>query len=131
MDHKIEEIEGIGEVYAAKLREAGIFTTNNLFSLYADDIDQIANAIGIDLGMLLKWATLAGLMRVKGISSQYAELLYNADIKTTGELVDGDAEEILKKVNEANIVKSVVKRQIGIGIVAKWIEEAKKLSGLQ
>ncbi len=77
MIYKVEEIEGIGPVYAAKLVEAGIKTTGSLLTSCADPKGRgmRAEKTAISPHLLLKWANMADLMRISGIGRQFAELL--------------------------------------------------------
>jgi predicted flap endonuclease-1-like 5' DNA nuclease len=64
---KIEKIEGIGPVYAKKLVEAGIKTTDDLLKAVAtaEGRKQLAEKTGIAETLILEWVNLADLFRIK------------------------------------------------------------------
>lgn len=70
MSYKIEEIEGIGSAYAARLNEADIFTTDDLLREAATKHGRqsLADATGISEKLILKWANHADLFRIKGVA---------------------------------------------------------------
>jgi len=74
---KIIDIEGVGEVYAQKLQDAGIKTVEQLLEHGATPKgrDQIAEKTGISGALILRWVNHADLIRIVGLAEQYAELL--------------------------------------------------------
>ena len=84
MAYKIEEVEGIGPSYGAKLKEAGIDDTDDFLKLCCDakGRKEAAEKTGISEKMLLTWANMADLMRVNGVGKQYAEILHAAGVDT-------------------------------------------------
>ena len=82
MAYKIDQIEGIGEVYAEKLIAAGIATTDDLLEKCAAAKGRIAIAeeTGISRKLILKWTNHADLMRINGIAGQFSELLEAAGV---------------------------------------------------
>ena len=87
MSYKIEQVEGIGAAYAAKLATAGIKTTDDLLKQCAAKKGRvkIAEATGISPKLILKWTNHADLFRVNGIAGQFAELLEAAGVDTIKE----------------------------------------------
>ena len=69
MSYKINDIEGIGTMYKAKLAEANITTTDDLLNLCcsAKGRKDIAEKTGMSASTLLKWSNQADLMRISGI----------------------------------------------------------------
>jgi predicted flap endonuclease-1-like 5' DNA nuclease len=84
----VEYIEGIGPVYGEKLREAGV--PNPLLLLQrgasAKGRAEIAEQSGIRPDLILKWVNHVDLYRIKGIGSEYADLLEVAGVDTVVEL---------------------------------------------
>lgn len=74
---KLVDIEGIGETYAEKLEAIGISTIEQLLEKGAQPSGRksIAEESEISSKLVLKWINRADLARVKGISTQYADLL--------------------------------------------------------
>ena len=89
MAYKIEQVEGIGEAYAAKLKKAGITTTDELLAKCAtrSGRDKVAEATGISPKLILKWTNHADLFRIKGVAGQFAELLEAAGVDTVKEFI--------------------------------------------
>jgi hypothetical protein len=73
----IIDVEGIGEVYAEKLKEAGISTTGALLKEGSSPAGRkkIEKATGIAHKFILRWTNHVDLYRIKGVQKQYAELL--------------------------------------------------------
>jgi predicted flap endonuclease-1-like 5' DNA nuclease len=126
---KLLEIEGIGAKYAGKLKAAGIATTEALLEKGATPKGrkEIAAASGIGDVLILEWVNHVDLFRIKGVASEYADLLEEAGVDTIPELAQRKAENLFKKMNEVNAAKKVVRRLPVLSQVADWIEQAKKL----
>ncbi len=126
---KIMDIEGIGSAYATKLSNAGIRTTEMLLKkgAGADDRKTLEAATGIGHDLLLEWVNLADLYRIKGIGSEYSDLLEEAGVDTVVELSKRVADNLYAKIIEVNNTKNLVNRAPGINQVKGWIEQAKKL----
>jgi predicted flap endonuclease-1-like 5' DNA nuclease len=125
---KIEEVEGIGPVFGEKLRAAGVESVDDLLAKGASRGGRAAlvEATGIDGGKILEWVNHADLMRIKGVGSQYADLLEAAGVDSPAELAQRNA------ANLADAFQSVVAERPGIvrripteAEVADWIAEAK------
>jgi len=87
----------------------------------------LAAATGIDETLILKWVNFADLYRVKGIASEYSELLEKAGVDTVKELKNRKAENLHTKLVEVNGKYKLVRQLPGLSQVASWIEAAKKL----
>lgn len=129
MSYKIEQIEGIGPAFGEKLRAADIGTTEALLerSRTPKQRDALAEATGISGALLLKWANRADLMRVKGIGTEYADLLEAAGVDTVPELAQRNAANLTKKMEEVNAAKNLVRATPVETTVSKWIEAAKSM----
>lgn len=125
----IIDIEGIGETYAAKLKEQGIATTEALLKACAGPKDRqaLAEKTGISDALILKWANRADLFRIKGIGSEYSDLLEAAGVDTVPELAQRKAENLYAKMTEVNTAKSLVRRMPTQDQVGGWVEQAKAL----
>lgn len=129
MAYKIEDIEGIGPAFAAKLASAGIDTTDDLLEHCADSKGrkQVSVKTGLGEGVLLKWANLADLMRIKGVGSEYSELLEAAGVDTVRELKMRNAENLTARMAEVNEARKLTRATPTLNSVASWIEQAKAL----
>ena len=126
---KIVDIEGIGPAYAAKLQAAGITTTEALLKAGTTPKNrkELAEKTGISGDLILEWVNHADLYRIKGVGSEYSDLLEEAGVDTVVELAHRNAQNLLEKMTEANEQKKLVRRLPTLGMVSKWIEQAKAL----
>jgi len=125
----IADIEGIGPVYARKLAKVGIRGTGGLLTKGATPKGrkEIAAKTGIGSRLILEWVNLADLYRVKGVGSEYSDLLEEAGVDTVVELAKRDARKLYEKMLAANQKKNLVNQMPGRKQVAKWVAHAKKL----
>ncbi len=125
----IDYIEGIGPKNATKLRKAGIRTTEALLKRGASrkGRKEIAADTGLPERQVLEWVNRADLMRVKGIGSEYSDLLEAAGVDTVKELRRRSPRSLTSKMVEVNEARSLVRRLPTEGMVAGWIERAKSL----
>lgn len=101
---KIDEIEGIGNVYAEKLIAAGIKDTYHLLEkgCTKKGRQELAEQTGIDEKRILTWCNHADLFRIKGVGPQFAELLEAAGVDTVKELGHRVAANLVRKMEEVN-----------------------------
>ena len=127
--YKIEDIEGIGPVKGKKLREAGVNSTASLLASTVTPKQRkvLAEKSGLDEAQILKFANMADLDRVKGIGSEYAELLEAAGVDTVPELSKRKAANLAQAMAAVNGAKKLVRQLPSEKQVAKWIENAKAL----
>lgn len=126
---KLSEIEGIGEVYEAKLKDAGLTSIENLLEKGGESAGRkaLAAATGIGDKLILNWVNRADLARIKGISTQYADLLECAGVDTVPELAQRKAENLHAKMVEVNEEKSLVRKVPALSQVEDWVAQAKGL----
>ena len=70
---KIENIEGIGQVYKKKLNAIGIQTTEQLLlkGAFPKYRRKLAKQIRVKPKLILEWVNRADLMRINGIGEEY------------------------------------------------------------
>jgi len=126
---KITDVEGIGPVYAQKLTDAGIATTEALLEKGAapKGRKEIAEKTGIGDALILKWVNRVDLGRIKGVGSEYADLLEAAGVDTVPELAKRVPANLAKKMEEVNTAKKLTRKLPTATQVADWVEQAKKL----
>lgn len=127
---KLEIIEGIGEVYAKTLREkADITTVEELLEAGATPQGRKAleEKTGIGHKLILEWVNLADLMRIKGISEEYSDLLEEAGVDTVKELRNRVPEHLHQRMVEVNEKKRLVRRVPALSQVEDWVRQAKSL----
>ncbi|MEM9326056.1 MAG: DUF4332 domain-containing protein [Bacteroidota bacterium] len=125
----IAEIEGIGPVYAEKLGGAGIKTVHGLLKACCDKSGRkkVAAATGLDESKLLEWANMADLFRVKGIGSEYSQLLEAAGVDTVKELRNRRPDNLQAKMAEVNAAKKLTRVVPSVSMVERWVGHAKEL----
>jgi predicted flap endonuclease-1-like 5' DNA nuclease len=125
----IVQVEGIGEGYAAKLKAAGIRTTDILLEAGATPSGrkEIEEKTGISHSLILEWVNHVDLWRIKGVAEEYSDLLEEAGVDSVPELAQRRADNLHAKLVSVNQEKHLVRRLPTQGQVAKWIEEAKAL----
>lgn len=130
----IESIEGIGPANGKKLRGAGIRSTDALLKAGGAKSGRkdLAGSTNIAESQILEWVNRADLMRIKGVSTQYSDLLEAAGVDTVKELRNRNAENLaekMKEVNDAAVAKgrSIVRRPPSVSEVKRWVAHAKKL----
>jgi len=126
---KLETIEGVGEFYAQKLRQAGIATTAALLKQGATPKgrNEIAEKAGISGTLILRWVNHVDLFRIKGVGEEYADLLEKAGVDTVPELAQRNATNLYSKMVATNEEKKLVRKLPTNGQVEGWIEQAKSL----
>ena len=125
----IKDIEGIGPAYGEKLEAAGIKTDSGLLEKGASKKgrEEIAESTGISEKLILEWVNRADLARIKGIGSEYADLLEASGVDSVPELAQRNAINLHAKMAEVNEEKSLVRALPSENMVEDWVEQAKTL----
>jgi hypothetical protein len=122
----VAEIEGIGEAYAEKLANVGIYHIGDL--VFIDpEIEYTRLDSEIPLPNLGKWKAMAAFMQIPGINNQFAEALVRNDIFTLEDLFEASPEKIVKKIDDA-FDKKIIPEKADLLTVVEWQKEAIKLS---
>lgn len=126
---KLSIIEGIGGAYELKLNAMGIRSIEKYLECCGTKKgrDEVAEKAGISEKLVLKWANRADLARVKGVGSEYAELLEASGVDTVPELANRNSVNLYQKMIEVNEEKSLVRKLPSVKQVADWVEQAKHL----
>jgi predicted flap endonuclease-1-like 5' DNA nuclease len=126
---KVMEIEGVGERYATKLREAGIATDTELLERgrTRKGRAEIAVSTGVPEKSILEWVNHADLMRIHGVGPEYSDLLEEAGVDTVPELAHRNAAHLRAAITATVAEKGLVRRPPSEGMIADWIVEAGKL----
>jgi predicted flap endonuclease-1-like 5' DNA nuclease len=126
---KLLVVEGIGDVYAEKLKGAGIQTTEAL--LEAGKTPRGRQALeeksGISGKLILEWVNRVDLFRIKGVGEEYSDLLEAAGVDTIPELAQRNAGNLYAKMVEVNKEKELVRRLPTQAQVNDWVNQAKDL----
>ena len=129
MSKHIDEIEGIGAAFSAKLQAVGIKTVEALLEAGATPKGrkELEEKSGIGHHHLLKWVNQADLFRIDGVGRQYAELLEHAGVDSVPELAERNPEHLYAKMEELNAARHDVRSLPTATHVKNWIEQAKSL----
>jgi predicted flap endonuclease-1-like 5' DNA nuclease len=125
----LEDVEGIGPAYAAKLAEAGLTTTDDLLEAGGTPAgrDSVAEKSGISGALILEWVNHVDLYRIGGVGSEYADLLEEAGVDSVVELANRNAANLHAKLAEVNDARSLVRSLPSESQVSAWIDEAKTM----
>jgi len=125
----IDSIEGIGPKFATKLRKNGVRTTEALLKKAGTRKGRkdLVVTTGLSDKLMLEWVNRADLMRVKGIGSEYSDLLEAAGVDSVKELRIRSAPALSKRMVTINTKQKLVRRLPTESMVDRWIRHAKKL----
>ena len=126
---KIIDVEGIGKKYTDKLTKAGIRSTEALLKAGATPKErkELAEKTGIGDALILEWVNHVDLFRIKGVASEYSDLLEEAGVDTVVELSKRDAKKLAAALVEVSKKKNLTNAVPGEKRVKGWIAQAKKL----
>ena len=127
---KIADIEGIGPAWAKKLGDAGVRTTDALLKNAGTRKARqaLADKTGLATTQILEWVNRADLYRIKGVGSEYSDLLERAGVDTVVELANRNAANLAKAIKElVGTGTRIVRRIPSDREIASWITQAKKL----
>lgn len=120
-------IEGIGPKFEAKLKKAGIHSSEELAHA---DVKAVAAKTEIPEASLRLWKAMAILLPVKGIGPQFAEVLARTGINDLEDLAGCEADKLEARITA--LVESKAVTIVGAKVTEKriegWIEQAQKLT---
>jgi predicted flap endonuclease-1-like 5' DNA nuclease len=125
----IDEIEGISTAYGRKLGAAGVGTVETLLDKGGRRLSRgkLADDTGISEKLILEWVNRADLMRIKGVGSEYSDLLEAAGVDTCLELSHRVPANLRRKMEEINSARKLVRRMPTETEVTQWVEAAKSM----
>lgn len=126
---KLTDIEGIDKVWAEKLKGAGVTSIEMLLTKGATPAGrrELAEQSGLSSERILEWVNHADLYRIRGVGSEYSDLLEEAGVDTVVELAQRNPQHLLEKMMAVNGTKKLVRRLPELSRITDWIEQAKKL----
>jgi predicted flap endonuclease-1-like 5' DNA nuclease len=127
---KIDDVEGIGATYAAKLADAGVSTTDQLLEWGANAAGRksLEDTTGISGKLILEWVNHVDLMRISGVGSEYSDLLEAAGVDSPAELANRNAANLAITLQEVVAARpGIVRRTPSEAEVAGWIDASKGL----
>jgi predicted flap endonuclease-1-like 5' DNA nuclease len=129
MEYGLAYIEGIGPVYAEKLAAIGITTPGELLEQGATPRGRqaLAEQSGISGRLILEWVNHVDLFRIKGVGSEYADLLEAAGVDTVVELAMRNPDNLYQTMQSVNESKRLVRKPPVLSQVQDWVAQAKTL----
>jgi predicted flap endonuclease-1-like 5' DNA nuclease len=127
---RIEDVEGIGPTYAAKLQAAGVSTTDDLLDKGAKPGGRtsLEEATGIGHALILEWVNHVDLMRIDGVGSEYSDLLEAAGVDSPAELAQRNAANLATTIQEVVAARpNIVRRAPGEKEIQGWIDQSKSM----
>jgi glutamyl-tRNA synthetase len=127
--YPVETLDGVGAEHGGKLAGAGVTTTEELLDRAATPAGRaaLAEATGIEAALLLKFAHLADLTRIKGVAGEYAQLLGAAGVDTLKALAERDPAALAEALAAVNAEKNLAKKAPHVKGVEAWVERARSL----
>lgn len=127
--YKIELIPGLTEKIAHTLNMEGVKYTHHLLDRVRTPSKRrfLANHLGVDEKLILRWANHSDLIRIHGIGPQYAESLEAAGVDTVRELAHRVPEDLLAKLEELNAANPMTKRVPALKEIKRYVQEAQQL----
>lgn len=128
-DYSIDAIEAISKEDAKRLKKLGIKTTSDLLRKASDkdSISLLAKSMGKEGWVVRSWASVADLLRVKGINAIDAELLELSGVATVQSLIRSKADKLVDSMK-------VIHRHVGkttntpnLEEIKQWVENATRL----
>ena len=129
---KLSYVEGIGEVFAAKLKAAGVGSTERLLAVGSTPKgrQELTEKSGISDKLILEWINHVDLFRIKGVGQEYADLLEEAGVDMVSELAQRSPDNLYQKLVEVNLQKKLVRVLPSAAKVRSWVSQAKELPRL-
>lgn len=129
MAYSVEDIEGVGKNFAAKLEAANIRSVDALLESGKTPAGrrQVAADTGIAEEKILKWVNHCDLMRLKGVGPQISELLESAGVDTVKELRRRNAENLHTAMAETNTKRNLMNQLPSAGQIQGFIDQAKEM----
>ena len=126
---RINQVAGVGQRAATKLRKAGIRTGKGLTEAACTrrGRTELSKATGLSPRDLQQWVHHADLLRVRGVGAEYAELLVSSGVDTLRDLRRRNPTALVAKIIGMNGAKKVVSRLPTESMVEGWIESARSL----
>jgi hypothetical protein len=123
---RIDQVAGIDQKQATKLRKAGVRTSKALAECAATrrGRTKLARDTGISPRDLQIWVHHADLLRVRGVGAEYASLLVEAGVDTLRDLRRRNPTALLAKIIGMNGSQKVVERLPTESMVEGWIVAA-------
>ena len=130
LEQDIELIEGIGPIYGHRLRGNGVICVGDLLQKGATPIGrrELANRVGVSPTIIQKWVNQADFFRLRGVGTQYADLITSTGVKTVIDLSMRSPKDLYQQLRAINLNKNLVRRTPPYRTLQRWIHHAKRLT---
>ena len=130
LEQDIELIEGIGPIYGFRLRENGVLCISDLLQKGATPIGRrkLANRVGVSTNIIQKWVIQADFFRLRGVGTQYADLITSTGVETVIDLSTRSPPDLYQQLRAINLHKNLVRRIPPYRTLQRWIRHAKRLT---
>lgn len=125
--YPIEDTLGIGPVYGADLRKAGVTNTAKLLDTTGSrgDRQALAQKAGIPYKRILGWAQQAEMMKINGIGPRQANLLVAAGVQSVNDLARRSPSNLETRLSAANsFTPKFVANTPSLSMIQGWITQA-------
>jgi hypothetical protein len=125
-DYPIDVISDIESSTLSKLKNLGIQTTKQLFTLCEDDdaIYHLASDIAVEDFVIQRWVSIADLLRVANIEVDDAQLLEATEIYSLSDLSKQKPQRLGEKLAKTNQQHSLLTVIPDADKLRAWIEHA-------
>lgn len=132
MTYKIEQIEGIGAIFAERLAAVGVHTSDDLLARCEtmEGRAHLAGTTDVPASMLMTWANQADLMRVNGIGTEFGHLLESSGIQSVTELSERKPENVVQLLDIVNEEKRLTRVVPPLKTVKRWVDRARQMAGV-
>ncbi len=122
-------MEGIGEAFERRLSAVGVGTVEVLLDRAGRRLsrEQLAVATGISAKLILEWVNRADLMRIEGVSCEFADLLGAAGVESCLELSHRLPANLHRELAEINAARNLASRTPAQREVTRWVEAARSM----
>lgn len=126
----IDEVDGIGPVYADELAAAGVISTRALLERCRSEeaLLRLADQTGIAAGLLEKWVGAVDLTRINGIGEEHMSLLNRLGIGSLEVMARADAADLRARALEIEEVMPQMSAVPGEATLTGWIRDAGRLA---
>ncbi len=123
---KLIEIIGLEIVHAKKLEKEGIHSVKDLLPLSSYDIKKLAKKTGISAKLIDTWQEHADLMRIKGITPEYANIINLSGVNSVKQLARRNPKTLLDKIVTLKKEQPDLLTKVpSFKEVTDWVSEAK------
>src|SRR5437870_5308891 len=121
--------QAIPAAEAAKLKDAGIATTDDLLAKGAapKGRKELAKSTGLSEEKLKAYVEMADLLRIGGVGPEMVRLFAAAKVRNTKQLAKQDAKKFFDALISANDKQKITQNPPDPKSVAAWIDKAKQL----